>query len=132
MPEEGTVPVKMLAVIDTDCSYLTYCCFGVLGKRIVLLVAKPNCTIKTHTNVKMSFVGLDESFVFIHQNILGSVLSKPKLLALKMPDAMMAEWESTKNLSMMECWSTEFQASIDGTSELLTLAEGIQTKSDFF
>jgi hypothetical protein len=70
---ESTVPVKLLAVIGIDCSDLTYCS-GVIGNGSAFCI-KPNCIVKTHSIVKMSFAGLlAESFVFIRQNIPSSEL----------------------------------------------------------
>jgi hypothetical protein len=77
----------------------------------------------------MSFAGREGSFVFICRNVHGSVFTEPKLASSKIPSDVMSEWES-QTLSVTD-WSTEFQA-IDGTSELLTSAQEIQTKSDFF
>jgi hypothetical protein len=89
---------------------------------------KKNCNVKIHANVKVSFAGVDESFVFIRRNIPGSVFSEPKLSSEKVPLDVMAEWEA-KSFSIID-WATEFQA-IDGTNEIPTSAEEIQTESDF-
>jgi hypothetical protein len=118
--------VKLFSVIDVDCSDSTYC-FGVIGNGSAFCVRK-RCTVKTHSTVKMSFAGRNESFVFIRRNVHGSAFSEPKLAASKVPADVMSEWES-QNLSVTD-WSTEFQA-IDGTSELLTSAQEIQNESDF-
>jgi hypothetical protein len=124
---EGTVPVKLFSVIDIDCLDTLLYCFGVIGTGSAFCVKK-NCNVKIHANVKVSFAGLDESFVFIRRNIPGSVFSEPKLASKKVPVDVMAEWES-KNFSIID-WATEFQA-IDGTNEVPTSAEEIQTESDF-
>jgi hypothetical protein len=125
---EGTVPPKLFSVIGIDCSDLSYC-FGVIGNHGVAFCIKKNCpAVKSHASIKMSFVGIDESYVFIRRNIPGSVFSEPKLSTDKIPAEVMTDWDS-KYLSITD-WSTEFQA-IDGTVEALTSAEEIQTESDF-
>ena len=123
---EGTAPAKLFSVIYIDCSDTSYC-FGVIGNGSAFCIKK-NCSVQTHTSVKMLFTGLERSFVFIRRNIPGSVFSEPKLSTSKIPADIMSEWES-KKLTTTD-WLTEFQA-IDGTSEVLASAEEIQTESDF-
>ena len=76
----------------------------------------------------MVLTGTHESFVFICQNVPGSVFSEPKIFSSKIRDDVMADWESKRLTS--DDWSTEFQA-IDGTIEPLTSAEEIQTETEF-
>jgi hypothetical protein len=76
----------------------------------------------------VTFAGGEESFVFIRRNIPGTVYSEPKLSTSKVPHDVMLEWES-KTLTITD-WSNEFQA-IDGTSEVFTSAEEIQTETEF-
>ena len=76
----------------------------------------------------MSLAGFQESFVFIRRNIPGSVFSEPKVSSKKIPFDVMTNWES-QSLSIVD-WSTEFQA-VDGTVEVLTSAEEIQTEAEF-
>ena len=121
---EGSV--KLFAVIDIDCSDTTYC-FGVIGNGSAFCI-KRKCPVKAHLTTKMSFAGLEESYIFIRRNIPGSVFTEPKLSSSKVPSDVMSNWES-QNLSATD-WSTEFQA-VDGTNERLTSAEEIQTESDF-
>jgi hypothetical protein len=74
---EGTVPAKLFSDIDIDCSDTSFC-FDVIGNGSAFCIKK-NCPVKTHASVKMSFAGLDKSFVFIRRNIPGSVFSEPKM-----------------------------------------------------
>jgi hypothetical protein len=125
---KGTAPAKLFPVLDIDCADLSYC-FGVIGNHGVAFCIKRNCYVKSNSSSsKMSFAGIEESFVFIRENLSGSVLSEPNVSSSKIPIHVMSKWES-QSLSITD-WAKEFQA-VDGTVEVLTSAEEIQTDAEF-